>query len=77
MLVLLQLTTVARLMFEAAVLESGFQLEDPKSFTARVQGLIRGSLDVPADAQPEEMSVEPELEDGSEEASAEEAKDEL
>jgi heat shock protein beta len=71
-----QVTTLARLLFEASVLESGFQLEDPKSFTSRVQGLIRGSLDVPADAQAE-VANEQEEEENSAQESAGQAKDEL
>ena len=44
---------LARLLFEAAVLESGFSLDDPKAFSGRVQDLVRGSLGVSPDAQPE------------------------
>lgn len=56
---------LARLLYEAAVLESGFQLEDPKAFTQRVQSLVRASLGVSADAQPEEDHAEADTTDSA------------
>lgn len=69
---LAQATTLAHLLYESAVLESGFTLEDPRGFSARVHGLVRGLLNVEEGAEAE---VEAGGEEGGEEGVPE--KDEL
>ena len=63
----------ALIMYETALLESGFMFEEPKGFAGRLFDMVRRDLGVEADAEVEEPDV-----DAEPEAAAEEApKDEL
>ncbi len=63
----------ALIMYETALLESGFMFEEPKGFAGRLFDMIRRDLGVEADAEVEEPDV-----DAEPEAAADEApKDEL
>ena len=63
----------ALIMYETALLESGFMFEEPKGFAGRLFDMVRRDLGVEADAEVEEPYV-----DAEPEAAAEEApKDEL
>lgn len=44
----------AKLVFETALLESGFVLEDPKDFASRLYSVIKANLNVSPDAVVEE-----------------------
>ena len=63
----------ALIMYETALLESGFMFEEPKGFAGRLFDMVRRDLGVEADAQVEEPDVEPEPEADAQEA----PKDEL
>jgi heat shock protein beta len=52
----------AKLVFETALLESGFVLEDPKDFANRIYSVIKSNLNVSPDAIVEEDEVEEETE---------------
>jgi heat shock protein beta len=41
----------AKLIFETALLESGFVLEDPKDFATRIYSVIKSNLNVSPDAE--------------------------
>ncbi|GBG82260.1 hypothetical protein CBR_g34543 [Chara braunii] len=63
----------ARLMFDAALLESGFLLEEPKDFAARFYDVLKKTLDVDPDATVEpddEPAEQEETTSGNEEDSA-------
>jgi heat shock protein beta len=45
---------VAKLVYETALVESGFILEDPKDFATRIYSVIRSTLNVDPDAEIEE-----------------------
>ena len=63
----------ALIMYETALLESGFMFEEPKGFAGRLFDMVRRDLGVEADAEVEEPDV-----DAEPEAAADEApKDEL
>ena len=63
----------ALIMYETALLESGFMFEEPKGFAGRLFDMVRRDLGVEADAEVEEPDVEPEAEAEAQEA----PKDEL
>ena len=63
----------ALIMYETALLESGFMFEEPKGFAGRLFDMVRRDLGVEADAQVEEPDVEPQPEADAQEA----PKDEL
>ena len=63
----------ALIMYETALLESGFMFEEPKGFAGRLFDMVRRDLGVEADAEVEEPDVEPEPEADAQEA----PKDEL
>lgn len=48
----------ATLLYETALLESGFALENPKIFASRIHSVIKLNLDVDPDAQVEEEEDE-------------------
>ena len=52
----------AKLVFETALLESGFVLEDPKDFASRIYNVIKANLNVSPDAVVEEDESEEETE---------------
>ncbi|KAG6551890.1 hypothetical protein Mapa_006506 [Marchantia paleacea] len=66
----------AKLVYETALLESGFMLEDPKVFAARIYSVIKENLNVSPDA---EVDAEPEVEedDLSKDASEKDADEEV
>ena len=45
---------VATTLFETALVESGFVLEDPSKFASRIYSTLRGTLNIDPDAQVEE-----------------------
>ncbi|ACO69885.1 predicted protein [Micromonas commoda] len=63
----------ALIMYETALLESGFMFEEPKGFAGRLFDMVRRDLGVEADAEVEEPDVETEPEAEAQEA----PKDEL
>ncbi|XP_016497895.1 endoplasmin homolog [Nicotiana tabacum] len=72
----------AQLMYQTALLESGFLLNDPKDFASRIYSSVKSSLNVSPDAtvEEEEDIEEPEAETDDKEAAAKDdsdAKDEL
>lgn len=72
----------ARLMYQTALFESGFLLDDPKDFASRVYDSVKTSLSINPDAAVEEEddTEEPEIEmkgDSSSNAEADDVKDEL
>ncbi|XP_070038750.1 endoplasmin homolog [Nicotiana tomentosiformis] len=72
----------AQLMYQTALLESGFLLNDPKDFASRIYSSVKSSLNVSPDAtvEEEEDIEEPEAETYDKEAAAKDdydAKDEL
>ncbi|KAM7521228.1 hypothetical protein LguiB_020190 [Lonicera macranthoides] len=75
----------AQLMYQTALMESGFTLTDPKDFASRIYNSVKTSLDISPDAaiEEEEEAEEPESEskEGADttkaDADAEAAKDEL
>lgn len=65
----------AKLVFETALLESGFVLEDPKDFANRIYSVIKSNLNVSPDATVEEDEVEEETEKDRAENAVEDAPD--
>lgn len=55
---------MAKILYETALLESGFNLEDPSVYAARVYDTVRTNLgiDPNAEVEPEEETVEEESE---------------
>lgn len=58
---------VARVLFETSLMESGFVLEDTRSYSERVSSLIRESMGIDADAEVDEEPEEEEEEEVAEE----------
>ncbi|VFQ69433.1 unnamed protein product [Cuscuta campestris] len=61
----------AQLMYQTALMESGFLLNDPKDFASRIYSSVKSSLDISADAEVEEeqdAAEEAEVEGGKEAA---------
>ena len=48
----------AALLYETALIESGFTLDDPKIFASRIHSVIKMNLNVDPDAQVEEEADE-------------------
>lgn len=66
----------AKLVYETALLESGFVLEDPKDFAARLYSVIKANLNVSPDAVVEEdEEVEEETEKDRSDNAAEDIPD--
>lgn len=65
----------AKLVFETALLESGFVLEDPKDFATRIYSVIKANLNVSPDAVVEDDEVEEETEKDRVENAAEDTPD--
>lgn len=65
----------AKLVFETALLESGFVLEDPKDFATRIYSVIKANLNVNPDAVVEDDEVEEETEKDRAENAAEDTPD--
>ncbi|KAF7817654.1 endoplasmin-like protein [Senna tora] len=68
----------AQLMYQTALLESGFLLNDPKDFASRIYDSVKSSLDISPDATVEEEDETEEVESGSdakEDASTSKAED--
>merc|ERR1712070_1125874 len=73
---------IATLLYETALLESGFMVDDTKGFATRMSTMIKSSLDIDPDAEVEEEEEEEEVEEEvaeeveeSEEEEEEEVKD--
>jgi heat shock protein 90kDa beta len=68
---------VARLIYDTALMNSGFSMEDPKDFSARVLRLLKSGLNLPSlDLVPEvQLPAEEEEEEAGEEEGEEEAGD--
>lgn len=66
----------AKLLFEAALLESGYTLPDPHEFAARIDRVLKYNLDLDryAKASPYEVSLEEKKEEAKAETTAEETK---
>ena len=62
----------ALIMYETALLESGFMFEEPKGFAGRLFDMVRRDLGVEADAEVEEPDVDAEPEAAAEEATKDE-----
>ena len=62
----------ALIMYETALLESGFMFEEPKGFAGRLFDMVRRDLGVEADAEVEEPDDDAEPETAAEEASKDE-----
>ncbi|XP_071960822.1 endoplasmin-like [Antedon mediterranea] len=54
---------LANVMFETAVLRSGYALEDPAAFAGRIEKMLKMSMNIDPDAKPEEWEEEEEDED--------------
>ncbi|KAL9260596.1 Endoplasmin-like protein [Drosera capensis] len=75
----------AQLMYQTALMESGFYLEDPQDFASRIYSSVKNSLNISPDAaveeedDTEEAEAEPEIKETSttETTNEEEVKDEL
>jgi heat shock protein beta len=61
---------LARLLYETALLESGFQLDDNKAFNKRVYSLVKDALKIKTDFEKFEVPDEPAEEEEPEEAQA-------
>lgn len=66
----------AQLMYQTALMESGFMLTDPKDFASRIYDSVKSSLHISPDAAVEEEEDEVE-EPEAESAKEEDVKDEL
>jgi heat shock protein beta len=66
-----RLKDLASLLYDAAALQSGFAVDDHKSFGERVYRVIAGGLDLPADAKPSDEEEEDEEEEPAAEAESE------
>lgn len=53
----------AKLIYQTALMESGFILENPKDFASRIYDSVKASLDISPDATVEEEEVEVEEEE--------------
>ena len=62
-------------MFETALLESGFVLEDPKDFATRIYNVIKANLNVSPDAVVDEDEVDEETEKDRADNAAEDTPD--
>jgi HSP90 family molecular chaperone len=65
-------TRAAKLLYDTALLESGFMLDDPKAFSEKVFSIVGESLDIPEDAGLEDIDL-PEEEEEEADVEAEEA----
>ncbi|CAM6096276.1 unnamed protein product [Calypogeia fissa] len=65
----------AHLIYETALLESGFLLEDPKVFATRVYTVLKDNLDISADVEIEEEPETEEVEEVEEEVKENEFED--
>jgi heat shock protein beta len=68
---------VAKLVYETALVESGFILEDPKDFATRVYSVVRSTLNVSPDAEieKEELQTTTEETDNMQEQEQDEVRD--
>jgi len=66
---------LAKMLYDSALIESGFMLDDAKAFSQRLFGLVSKNLDISADAEVEEETEEEEPEAKEEEAEEEEAEE--
>lgn len=61
----------AKLMYQTALLESGFILSDPKDFASQIYDTVKTSLNISSDATVEEEDEAEVVETGSKAAEAE------
>jgi heat shock protein beta len=59
-------TRNAKLLYDTALLESGFMLDDPKAFSEKVFSIVKDSMDIPEDAPLEDIEIEEEEEEEEE-----------
>lgn len=64
-----QTEEIAKILYEGALVNSGYSLKDPASFATRFYRLLNGALGIPKDAPIEEYEVD--IEDDEEEAAPE------
>ena len=67
----------AHLMYQTALMESGFMLNDPKDFASRIYDSVKSSLHISPDAaiEEEEDAEEAEVESSTKEGSGEDAEE--
>merc|ERR1712070_353707 len=71
---------IANLLYETALVESGFGIDDTKAFAGRMSAMLKSAMDIDPDAEvpeEEETPEEEEEEEEVEEDEEEEVKDEL
>merc|ERR1712070_1323691 len=68
---------IATLLYETALLESGFMVDDTKGFATRMSTMIKSSLDIDPDAEVEEEEEEEEEEVAEEEEEEESEEEEV
>ena len=65
----------AQLMYQTALMESGFMLSDPKDFASRIYSSVKSSLNISPEAAVEEEEETEEVETETETKSADKAED--
>jgi len=64
---------LARVLYEGALINSGYSIKDPDAFSKRFYKLFNGALGIPRDAKVEEIEVD--LDDDDEDEENKEKKD--
>jgi heat shock protein beta len=68
---------IANLLYETALLESGFGIDDTKAFAGRMNTMLKSAMDIDPDAEVEEEEEEPEEEEVAEEVEGEEEEEDV
>merc|ERR1712070_1026376 len=63
---------IANLLYETALVESGFGIDDTKAFAGRMSAMLKSAMDIDPDAEVDEEEEEPEEEETPEEEEEEE-----